>query len=144
VATLERPDAPAARAAAPAPAAPAPSTAGLPDDLPPDDLEPPEEIEPPYESAVPEEPAGDWAAAPPEPDVEVAPERTAPQQRAAGRPAPARQAPERPAPERSAPASGARTPTFQAPQRYGEAVVREILGARFLEEQPAPPTMGMR
>ena len=154
VATLERPDAPAARAAAPAPAAPAPSTAGLPDDLPPDDLEPPEEIEPPYESAVPEEPAGDWAAAPPEPDVEVAPERTAPQQRAAERPAPARQAPERQAPERqsperqsperSAPASGARTPTFQAPQRYGEAVVREILGARFLEEQPAPPTMGMR
>jgi DNA polymerase-3 subunit gamma/tau len=44
----------------------------------------------------------------------------------------------------SAPAAGSRTPTFQQPQRYGEAVVREILGATFIEEQPAPPTPGMR
>lgn len=140
VATLERPEAPATPAAAPAPAA------ALPDDLPPDDLEPPEEIEPPYEAAVPEEPAGDWSAAPAEPAAEsarpasaAAPERSAPQGQAPQRPAA-----DRPAPERSAPASGARTPTFQAPQRYGEAVVREILGARFLEEQPAPPMNGMR
>ena len=27
---------------------------------------------------------------------------------------------------------------FEKPQRYGEAVVREILGATFIEEQPAP------
>ncbi|MEY9951290.1 DNA polymerase III subunit gamma and tau [Leifsonia sp. EB34] len=167
VATLERPEAPAARPAAPAPT---PSRAALPDDLPPDDLEPPEEIEPPYESAVPEEPAGDWSASPAESAAapeRSAPERAAPQRqtsqgqtsqrpaaqgqtppRAAAesstdRPADER-SPQRPAAERSAPASGARTPTFQAPQRYGEAVVREILGARFLEEQPAPPTNGMR
>jgi len=45
----------------------------------------------------------------------------------------------------SAPAAaGSRTPTFQQPQRYGEAVVREILGATFIEEQPAPPNPGMR
>lgn len=36
------------------------------------------------------------------------------------------------------------TPTFQQPQRYGEAVVREVLGATFLEEQPAPPTGNTR
>ncbi|MEN2739522.1 DNA polymerase III subunit gamma and tau [Microbacterium sp. X-17] len=136
VATLERPEAPAAPVAAPGP-----SAAGLPDDLPPDDLEPPEETEPPYEAAVPEEPAGDWSAAPAESvrsAPAAAPERSAPQAQAQ------RPAADRPAPERSAPASGARTPTFQAPQRYGEAVVREILGARFLEEQPAPPMNGMR
>ncbi|NYJ25197.1 DNA polymerase III subunit gamma and tau [Leifsonia shinshuensis] len=155
VATLERPEAPAARASAPtAPSPAAPSVAGLPDDLPPDDLEPPEETEPPYEAAVPDEPEGDWSAAPSEPVVEAprqrpapqtrAPERSAPQRPAPERQSSDRQNPERPASERSAPASGARTPTFQAPQRYGEAVVREILGARFLEEQPAPPTNGMR
>ncbi|MFE4469825.1 DNA polymerase III subunit gamma and tau [Leifsonia sp. NPDC056824] len=146
VATLERPQVAPVRAAAPAAAAPAT------DEVAPDDLEPPEEIEPPYESEVPEEPEGDWAAAPSTAETVVpaaAPQRTAP------RPAAERQAPERPVaerptaerpatPERSAPASGARTPTFQAPQRYGEAVVREILGARFLEEQPAPPMNGMR
>jgi DNA polymerase-3 subunit gamma/tau len=26
---------------------------------------------------------------------------------------------------------------FQEPQRYGESVVRELLGATFIEEQPA-------
>ncbi len=105
------------------------------DDVPPDDLEAPEETEPPYESEVPDEPAGDWAAAPAEGAVASArPPAAAPQRPAA----------ERQAPERSAPAAGSRTPTFQAPQRYGEAVVREILGATFLEEQPAPPSPGMR
>lgn len=49
-----------------------------------------------------------------------------------------------PAAQRSAAATGARTPTFQEPQRYGEAVVRELLGATFIEEIDAPPTMGMR
>ena len=132
VATLDRPQASVAikTAAQPAPSAPAV-------DAPPDDLEPPEETEPPYESVVPEEPEGDWAATP---EAGAVP--------AAQSPAPARPAAERPAarqaPERSAPAAGSRTPTFQAPQRYGEAVVREILGATFLEEQPAPPSPGMR
>jgi len=35
-------------------------------------------------------------------------------------------------------AASARSVAFQEPQRYGEAVVREILGANFIEEQPAP------
>ena len=34
---------------------------------------------------------------------------------------------------------GRSTPTFQEPQRYGESVVREILGASFIEEQPVQP-----
>ncbi|MFE4948711.1 DNA polymerase III subunit gamma and tau [Leifsonia sp. NPDC056665] len=158
VATLERPQVAPVRT--PAPAA-VPSAAPATDEVPPDDLEAPEEIEPPYESEVPEEPEGDWAAAPSAAETAVTSTATqrdavrpAPERQAAERPAPGQSAPQRPAtdrpaatrpaPERSAPASGARTPTFQAPQRYGEAVVREILGARFLEEQPAPPMNGMR
>lgn len=35
--------------------------------------------------------------------------------------------------------SGARPPAFEEKQRYGESVVREILGATFLEEQPHVP-----
>ncbi|WP_431279616.1 DNA polymerase III subunit gamma and tau [Leifsonia poae] len=101
-----------------------------------DDMAPPEETEPPFEPPLPDEPAGDWAAAPTEtagggaPAVTSAPAATRAPAREA---APARQA------ASAAPASGARTPTFQEPQRYGEAVVREILGATFIEEQAAPP-----
>ncbi|SEI07353.1 MULTISPECIES: DNA polymerase III subunit gamma and tau [unclassified Leifsonia] len=63
----------------------------------------------------------------------------------ASAPAPSTAAPGVPARSASAPAAaGSRTPTFQQPQRYGEAVVREILGATFIEEQPAPPNPGMR
>ena len=132
VATLDRPQASVAVKAGAQPAPSAPAVDALPDDL-----EPPEETEPPYESVVPEEPEGDWAATP-EAGAVPATQPPAPGRPAAERPA-ARQAP-----ERSAPAAGSRTPTFQAPQRYGEAVVREILGATFLEEQPAPPSPGMR
>ena len=85
-------------------------------DEPPFDDTPPPEIEPPYEPPLPEEP----------PFSDEAPAAST-----AGAPAP-RSA-------RTAPAAGARTPTFQQPQRYGEAVVREILGATFIEEQAAPP-----
>jgi DNA polymerase-3 subunit gamma/tau len=41
--------------------------------------------------------------------------------------------------------SSARPPAFEEKQRYGESVVREILGATFLEEQPhisAPRSRG--
>lgn len=41
-----------------------------------------------------------------------------------------------PLPEKPA-TPAARTPAFQQPQRYGEAVIREVLGATFIEEQPA-------
>jgi DNA polymerase-3 subunit gamma/tau len=123
--TLERP----ASTVAPAPSA-APDV-----DEPPFDDVPPPESEPPYEPPVPEEPAGDWSAAP----SDGAASRAA-------APAPSRGAddPARSPRPSSAPAAGARTPTFQQPQRYGEAVVREILGATFLEEQPAPPIPGTR
>ncbi|MEN0085606.1 MAG: DNA polymerase III subunit gamma and tau, partial [Leifsonia sp.] len=106
-------------------------------DEPPFDDVPPPESEPPYEPPVPEEPAGDWSAAP----SDDAASRPAPPAPAAPRPSDESARSARPS---SAPAAGSRTPTFQQPQRYGEAVVREILGATFLEEQPAPPTPGMR
>ncbi|WP_199184010.1 DNA polymerase III subunit gamma and tau [Cryobacterium sp. Y57] len=38
--------------------------------------------------------------------------------------------------QRGAPKDPSRAPSFAAKQRYGEAVVREILGATFIEEQP--------
>nr|WP_281535932.1 DNA polymerase III subunit gamma/tau [Cryobacterium breve] len=41
--------------------------------------------------------------------------------------------------------NGRRSPAFEEKQRYGESVVREVLGATFLEEQPyepAPRTRG--
>ena len=42
-------------------------------------------------------------------------------------------------------ASGARRgPAFAEKQRYGESVVREILGATFLEEQPHDPASRTR
>ncbi|MGO4536606.1 DNA polymerase III subunit gamma and tau [Leifsonia sp. 2MCAF36] len=164
VATLERPiadpsagQAPAARASAAQPAVTAPPTPSVrptvtpaPDEPPFDDVPPPE-IEPPYEPPVPEEPTGDWAAAPsagsagrPVEEGASAPAstRTAPDAQRA--PSGAGAAGARSSRSASAPATGSRTPTFQQPQRYGEAVVREILGATFIEEQPAPPTPGMR
>ncbi|WP_158862505.1 DNA polymerase III subunit gamma and tau [Leifsonia sp. AG29] len=152
VATLERP-APAAPAAAgesqrPVPTATAAATVAAPvaapvDDEPPFDDVPPPEIEPDIEPPVPEEPA-DWADAPVE--AIVGAPAAVPAAAAPARPAsaPTGGAPAAAEPSRSAPARGSRTPTFQEPQRYGEAVVREILGATFLEEKPAPPTPGMR
>ncbi|RDV45409.1 hypothetical protein DOE76_06100 [Leifsonia sp. ku-ls] len=123
VVTLER------SAAAPAVADAPPAVPEV--DEPPYDDVPPPESEPPYEPPVPEEPEGDWSAAPAN-DAAARPPAAGPEE------------PARPARPASAPAAGSRTPTFQQPQRYGEAVVREILGATFLEEQPAPPTPGMR
>ncbi|MET3566224.1 DNA polymerase-3 subunit gamma/tau [Leifsonia sp. 563] len=141
VATMERPAAPAAAPQTPAPAA-APQGAPAPEEPPYDDVPPPE-IEPPFEPPVPEEPVGDWAAAPsataaaaPSAAPSAQPTRSAESASSADAARAARPS--------SAPAAGSRTPTFQQPQRYGEAVVREILGATFIEEQPAPPTPGMR
>lgn len=132
VVTMERPAAPSAASQPPAPAAL--QSAPAPEEPPYDDVPPPE-IEPPFEPPVPDEPAGDWAAAP----------STVPSAQASrGAESAPSGAPERAARPSSAPAAGSRTPTFQQPQRYGEAVVREILGATFIEEQPAPPTPGMR
>ncbi|MGO4299084.1 DNA polymerase III subunit gamma and tau [Leifsonia sp. RAF41] len=142
VVTLERP--PAEAPARPSVGAATPAT----DDPPYDDVPPPE-IEPPYEPPVPEEPSGDWSVSPSaETAGPAADARPASRSSATERPAAAPAAPDAPsartARTASAPAAGSRTPTFQQPQRYGEAVVREILGATFIEEQPAPPTPGMR
>ena len=62
------------------------------------------------------------AAAIPEPAVETASKAPAP-------------APD-PSPETDSSAAKRTAPTFT---RYGEAVVREVLGARFVEERPLPP-----
>ncbi|MDR6973126.1 DNA polymerase III subunit gamma and tau [Leifsonia shinshuensis] len=157
VVTLERP----APAAAPAVVAPAPAATTTPTpavaptrapsaDEPPFDDVPPPETEPPFEPPVPEEPAGDWAAAPtPGATPSAGPAAAAPPASSPSAPASPSSADRSAAGARgarpaSAPAAGSRTPTFQQPQRYGEAVVREILGATFIEEQPAPPTPGMR
>ncbi|MFF2050011.1 DNA polymerase III subunit gamma and tau [Leifsonia sp. NPDC058194] len=148
VATMERPEtaAPPARPAAAAPSAARPAAPAA--DEPPFDDVPPDETEPPLEPPTPDEPAGDWAAAPsaaaaaPAGSGSPAPQRSAAPSAPATPSAPA--AASAPAAQRSAPAAGSRTPTFQEPQRYGEAVVRELLGATFIEEIDAPPTMGMR
>ncbi|AYF98229.1 DNA polymerase III subunit gamma and tau [Protaetiibacter intestinalis] len=78
--------------------------------------------------AVDDAPPPDDADAPP-PDDEPEPE---PEPEPEARNAPA------PAPE---PAAPAKTPTASAPQRarYGEAVVREVLKASFIEEVPLAP-----
>ncbi|MFK3671798.1 DNA polymerase III subunit gamma and tau [Leifsonia aquatica] len=156
VATVERPAPPAAAPAPTRPAAtpatpkgPAPTAPAA--DEPPFDDVPPDETEPPFEPPTPDEPAGDWSAAPASAGAAAAPTASAPSARTATASAsaptaaavPASAAPA-PAAQRSAAATGARTPTFQEPQRYGEAVVRELLGATFIEEIDAPPTMGMR
>jgi DNA polymerase III subunit gamma/tau len=94
-----------------------PSPASDPLDAVPDDADaPPEDEEPPFDPG-----------APPEIDLEpVAPEA-----------APVRRAP------RSNAARGASVPApADGIQRYGEAVVREVLGATFLEEVEAPARPG--
>lgn len=158
-ATMERPAATTAAApsSGPAPTATRAASAAPAVDEPPFDDMPPEEIEPPVEPPTPEEPAGDWSAAPtaagrgtvggtaPAPATASAPATPAAPAAASSATAPAAAArASAPSASRSAPATGARTPTFQEPQRYGEAVVRELLGATFIEEIDAPPTMGMR
>ena len=96
-------------------------------DLPP---EPPE----PYDS--------DYEPEPPEPDYEpFAPAAVAPRQASSRSAAPGTaQGASTPKAE-----SGPTTPVHTAAQkktpgftRYGEAVVREVLGARFIEERPLP------
>jgi DNA polymerase-3 subunit gamma/tau len=100
--------------APPAPSSdPAPSRASAPDGEPPFDEEPPPETEPPFE---PEPPSAVRPLQPTQPTAKAQPTGKAEEERAAS------------------------SVSFQEPQRYGESVVREILGASFIEEQPAPPT----
>jgi DNA polymerase-3 subunit gamma/tau len=110
-----------------------------------DDVPPPE-IEPPDEPPVPEHDEEGWAVEtgpglpPRAPEASTASKPSAPTARAtSAAPAGAAAASAQSRPAASAASSGGRTPTFQQPQRYGESVVREILGATFIEEQSAPP-----
>lgn len=90
------------------------------------DVAPPDEVPPPDDADAPppdDEPPFDPG---PEPVVDAAPVEA---------PARAPRAARRPPASGSAPTGGA------APiQRYGEAVVRDLLGATFLEEVEAPPS----
>lgn len=111
----------------PLPVIPAPAV----DEAPPYDDEPPYfDDEPPYdpayEPAIPSSASARVAASAP-----VAP--------SAGSAAPAAAAPS-PSPQRSAPVVTERTPAGGV-QRYGEAVIRQVLGATFVREEPyEPPT----
>lgn len=95
------------------------------DTAPPLDEEPPEEDMPPVEPSMPDSwatvsPPGEPAPEPvTRPRTSVTPERSAPAARPATR--------------------TTRAATADGRQRYGEAVVREILGAQFIEEQPHTP-----
>jgi DNA polymerase-3 subunit gamma/tau len=94
------------------------------------DPEPPfDEEPPPFDDDIPPEsdfPADRPPAAAPAPAREPAARSTATQSSAAKRPA------------------RASAPSFAEKQRYGESVVREILGATFLEEQAHEPAVRPR
>jgi DNA polymerase-3 subunit gamma/tau len=106
------------QATAPAAAPPAAAPAAPPyDDAPPFDEEPP-----PFDDDVPPE----YEAVPIRQASPAGPERQAPSANAGD-------SDRASAPASKRPAKAA--PTFGEKQRYGEAVVREILGATFIEEQ---------
>jgi len=121
----------------------APSEArGLRDDLPdyfPDESEaPPPDEEPPFPDPGPGHASAmiPPRAAPHQPPAAVAPPASAPQQRSV-------RAATAPTAERLAPAPDpARTTHPAGVSRYGESVVRELLGATFIEEQPHTPRTG--
>ncbi len=121
-------------AAASAPAAPV--DGAVDSDVPP----PPDDDYPPYDDEPPYDPAYD---APPTPGAQ----RPAPASAAAPTPIRAQQSAPSKAPQRDAvaapsrPSVSTRSPAPEGVQRYGEAVVRQVLGARFLREEPyQPPT----
>jgi len=137
---------------APAPSA-APQSAPAPDYAPEPDFEPPFDEEPPYDDfppdpqqfSAPPASARDTRPATQAPRQQQAPNASAPAQ-APGQQAPGASA--QSAPNASAPRGGGapsrRAPAFAEKQRYGEAVVREILGATFIEEQPHDPISRQR
>ncbi|MEJ3404847.1 DNA polymerase III subunit gamma and tau [Rathayibacter sp. YIM 133350] len=125
--TASAPSAPAASA----PSAPAPSVP-TDDDVPFDDDEPP--FDPYYESGIPEDPQAAARSAAPAPTQQPASASAAPSATAQTS-APARRQPN---------ARRGTQPAASGPQRYGESVVREVLGATFLEEQPHTPNVGFR
>jgi len=128
---------------------PAPRTESTPSvPPPPTDADAPDEDDPPY----PDDPGADWATAA---EQTVSPAETAPQRTAPSTPAgqgaspatsiadvsPARTTPAAGASE-DAPAKPKTSVGFREPARYGESVVRELLGAKFIEEQQVAPGSG--
>lgn len=109
-----------ATATATAVAAPPSEAADPVDDLPDDADAPPEDQEPPFD---------------PGPAPEIVVEASEP-------PAPARSPRASRAPRAAASRGGSGTAAADGIQRYGEAVVREVLGATFLEEVEAPGRPG--
>lgn len=101
--------------------------------LPGDDDAPDVDDEPPYDPAYEPSPNSGPPSAPPQ-------RPSAPPQRsAAGPSAVATQTV--PAPRAAAPVVSERTPAPGGVQRYGEAVIRQVLGATFVREEPyEPPT----
>lgn len=132
----EEPEEVEAAASAPVP----PSDGGVDRDEPPlpgDDEAPAFDDEPPYDPSY--EPPVSQQPAPQQP----APQQTAPQQTAPQAP---QSAPQRPMPQAQRAAAAPpvvieRAPSVGGVQRYGEAVIRQVLGATFLREEPyEPPT----
>ena len=110
------------------------------DDVPPEIDAPADERVPSYEASAVQRTPGGQNAGTQNPDQNPAQKNPAEQN-------PAEQNPghqSAPAPRQHPNASGqrgsmqdpSRAPSFAEKQRYGEAVVREILGATFIEEQP--------
>ncbi|MCM3779999.1 DNA polymerase III subunit gamma and tau [Microbacterium hydrocarbonoxydans] len=122
--------APAAAADTAQSASAAPTVTGHP--VPSDDAPPPNDDEPPpYDDEPPYDPSY-------EPTPPRAPSRPSPQSSAATATSQATPAP--PSAPASAPVVTERTPSGGV-QRYGEAVIRQVLGATFVREEPyEPPT----
>jgi DNA polymerase III subunit gamma/tau len=113
-----------------------------------DEEPPPFDDDVPPEMDAPEAESESWATSDPaEPSASV-PGSQSSTEFIPGSMTPHAEAPTAERPARKAPPaarSGARPPAFEEKQRYGESVVREILGATFLEEQPhasAPRSRG--
>jgi len=102
--------------------------------LPGDDDAPAYDDEPPYDPSY--EPSSRYAPPAPEPAAPQAPQ--APQSQQAPQ---VKQAPQAPRAASVSPVVIERTPAAGGVQRYGEAVIRQVLGATFLREEPyEPPT----
>ncbi|MEO6944024.1 MAG: DNA polymerase III subunit gamma and tau, partial [Lacisediminihabitans sp.] len=109
---------------------------------PPDPTEPPEPTEPDVEPTVPD--GNTWYTAPvsdSEPETRpVRPEpKNAPKGASRAQAGSAKVQPEQQAPAEAAPAPKKREKPAYEKDRYGESVVREILGASFIEEQTVAP-----
>jgi len=144
-------DVPSAPVSSSAPQPSAPAAPGY-DYAPEPDFDPPFDEEPPPYDDLPPDPQrfsapGGGPGSQPTAQPPAAPQQARGQQApgqapAAGASATAAPAASAPAGQRGAPAR--RSPAFAEKQRYGEAVVREILGATFIEEQPHDPISRQR